>query len=422
MKISFVYLPYLKETEEEEKGVFPPLGVAYIAAVLRNYGHESQIIDMEAENLTYQETLAKIKAFSPDVVGLSFVTAGYKNYRELSALIRNELGIDLIISGGPHVSAKPEEAIPYADIGVIGEGEYTTVEILNALENNKPLERIKGIIFQKDHKLIKTPPRPPIEDVDTIPFPARDLLNMELYGDNKGSIMTSRSCPFNCIFCASRQIFGRGFRARSPENVVDEIELLVDQYNVEKLRILDDMFTFDKKRVFEICRLIKNRNIQLRWELTNGTRVNSVTPELLKAMKEAGLYRVYYGIESGSPKVLKALRKGITIDQVRKAVQWTKDAGIEVGGFFMIGNPTETLEDVRLTEKLIQELDLDYVHISITTPYPGSDLYNWVDKNARFVSKDYEDFEKDFVFDTPEFPIELRRKVYRELYEKYCTH
>ncbi len=422
MKISFVYLPYLKETEEEEKGVFPPLGVAYIAAVLRMYGHESQIIDMEAENLTSSEVISRISEFEPDVVGLSFVTAGYKNFIALSSKIRDELNIKAIISGGPHISAQPEDAIPYSDIGVIGEGEYTTLEILNTLRMKDNLRQVKGIIFKDKEQIIKTPPRPPIENIDEIPFPARDLLNMELYGDNKGSIMTSRSCPFNCIFCASRQIFGRGFRARSAKNVVDEIELLITKYNVEKLRILDDMFTFDKKRVFEICEIIKERNIKVRWELTNGTRVNSVTPELLKAMKEAGLYRVYYGIESGSPKVLKALRKGITLDQVRKAIKWTKDAGIEVGGFFMIGNPTETIEDVRMTEKLIQELDLDYVHISITTPYPGSDLYKWVEKNARFITKDYEDFEKDFVFDTPDFPIEMRRKIYHELYEKYCSH
>ena len=422
MKILLLYPPYTSHVEEEKKGYFPPLGLAYIAAILRNHNHSVRIIDMNVETKDLEELEKICEKEQPDIVGISSATITYNTCINILKRIKNVIPSAIRIVGGPHASILPHEFVNYSDFVVIGEGEYTMLELVKTLENGEDPSNIEGLLFKKDGKIVETGPRPLITCLDNLPFPARDLLHMEAYNDNKGAILTSRGCPFNCIFCNSYLIFGKKFRARSPKNVVDEIEYLVKKYNVHVIRVLDDMFTLNRKRVIEICNEILNRGLNIEWELTNGTRVNKVDKELLEKMHEAGCYRIYYGIESGSEKVLKMLRKGIKLDQVRRVVKWTKEIGIEVGGFFMIGGPGETTETLKETEKFIDELNLDYVHLSIATPYPRTDFWNWVLKNGRFVTNDYSKFEKEFIFETPDFPWEQRMKIFEYLHEKYCSN
>jgi len=421
MKILLLYPPYTSHVEEEKKGYFPPLGLAYIAAVLRTHDHSVRIVDMNVEMKNLEELEKICEKEQPDIVGISSTTITYNTCINILKRIKNIIPSAIRIVGGPHASILPQEFVDYSDFVVVGEGEYTMLELVKTLENSEDPSNIEGLLFKKDGKIVETGPRPLITCPDNLPFPARDLLHMEAYNDNKGAILTSRGCPFNCIFCNSHLIFGKKFRARSPKNVVDEIEYLVKKYNVHVIRILDDMFTLNRKRVIEICNEILNRGLNIGWELTNGTRVDKVDKELLEKMHEAGCYRIYYGIESGSKKVLKMLRKGIKLDQVKRVVKWTKEIGIEVGGFFMIGGPGETIETLKETEKFIDELNLDYVHLSIATPYPRTDFWNWVLKNGRFVTNDYSKFEKEFIFETPDFPWEQRMKIFEYLHEKYCS-
>jgi len=419
MKILLLYPPYTSHVEEKKKGYFPPLGLAYIAAILRNQDHTVRIIDMNIETKSLEELEKICEKEQPDIVGISSTTITYNTSINILKRIKSVIPSVIRIVGGPHASILPQEFVDYSDFVVVGEGEYTMLELVKTLENSEDPSNIEGLVFKKDGKIVKTGPRPLITGLDNLPFPARDLLHMEAYNDNKGAILTSRGCPFNCIFCNSHLIFGKKFRARNPKNVVDEIEYLVKKYNVHVIRVLDDMFTLNRKRVIEICNEILSRGLNIGWELTNGTRVDKVDKELLEKMHEAGCYRIYYGIESGSEKVLKMLRKGIKLDQVRRVVKWTKEIGIEVGGFFMIGGPGETIETLKETEKFIDELNLDYVHLSIATPYPRTDFWNWVLKNGRFVTNDYSKFEKEFVFETPDFSWEQRMKIFEYLHEKY---
>lgn len=421
MKVFLLYPPYKGHVEEEKKGLFPPLGLAYIAAVLRSQGYSVRIIDMNVEIKSLQELEKICEKEKPDIIGVSSTTITYNTCVNILKHVKTFLPSAIRVVGGPHASIMPHEFLDYSDFVVYGEGEYTMLELIKTLENNGDPSTIKGLIFKGNKEVIKTDIRPLINDLDNLPLPARYLLPMEAYNDNKGAILTSRGCPFNCIFCNSHLIFGKKFRARSPKNVVDEIEYLIKAYNVQVIRILDDMFTLNRKRVLEICDEILNRGLNIGWELTNGTRVDKVDKELLEKMHEAGCYRIYYGIESGSEKVLKLLRKDIKLDQVRRVVKWTKEIGIEVGGFFMIGGPGETMETLKETENFIDELDLDYVHLSIATPYPRTDFWNWVLKNGRFVTDDYSKFEKEFIFETPDFPWEQRMKIFEYLHEKYCS-
>ncbi|RLE73164.1 MAG: hypothetical protein DRZ80_06560 [Thermoprotei archaeon] len=197
---------------------------------------------------------------------------------------------------------------------------------------------------------------------------------------------------------------------------------LKEKYKAPKIRILDDVFTFNRQRAVEICKQVKEYGLG-EWSLPNGVRVDNVDAELLELMADSGCTTVWYGVESGSQKVINILRKGIKLEQVEKVVEWSKDVGLSVGLFFMVGAPGETLETVYETLKLIEKLDPDYVHFSIATPYPGTDFWKWVEENGRFLTHDYSKFEREFIFETPDYPLKDRIKaieiIEKELSLKY---
>jgi len=249
-----------------------------------------------------------------------------------------------------------------------------------------------------------------LENLDEIPYPDRSILEKEHYWDNLGSMFTSRGCPYNCLFCATRLIMGRKFRARSAGNVIGEWIELRERYKAPKIRILDDVFTFDRGRVVKICRQVLEYGLG-EWSLPNGVRVDNVDRELLELMAESGCTTVWYGVESGSQKVLNLLRKSITLERVEKIVKWSKDVDLNVGLFFMVGAPGENLEIVEKTLEFIEKLDPDYVHFSIATPYPGTDFWKWVEENGRFTTLDYTKFEREFIFETADYPLEDRLKA-----------
>jgi radical SAM superfamily enzyme YgiQ (UPF0313 family) len=297
-----------------------------------------------------------------------------------------------VVLGGPHVNLFPDETIRISaiDFLVLGEGEKIFLDLVEALEKKESLETIPGVVFKKNGKVVNTGSRPFIKDLDALPFPARHLTPYKKYNSllSKGgvvtTIFTSRGCPFKCSFC-DRPNLGKVFRSRSARNVVDEIEECV-KLGIKDFLFYDDTFTVDRKRVIEICKLIIGKNIKIRWDIR--ARVDTVDEEMLSYLKEAGCEGIHYGIEAGTEKILSVLNKGIHIDQVKKTFALTKKYKIPTLAYFMIGSPTESIEDIESTFALMKSLNPDYVHMTILTPFPGTKIYSDGIKKG-VIKKDY---------------------------------
>ncbi len=359
-----------------------PLGLAYIAAALENAGYDVKIIDAKAERFSIDSILEHVSGFNPGIVGLGSSTPDFCITRLLAEKIKS-LGDYTVVIGGPHVSALPEETMETGcfDYGVLGEGERTIVELADAISARRKdkIPDIKGIIFNNGKKPVRTTKRPYIEDLDTIPLPARHLLppvDKYRYCYYKSLpnaiIITSRGCPYKCVFC-DQAVFGNQFRTRSAGHILDEIQVLVDKYGVSEVSIVDDLFTFSPERVMELCRKLISRNLKIDWSCMG--RVDRVTPETLKAMKASGCWQIGYGVESGNQRVLDNINKGIKLECIEKTIHETRKAGIKTVAFFMIGLPGDNDKSIRDTLKFAKKLPLDRAVFFITQPFPGSKLY-----------------------------------------------
>ena len=361
--------------------VIPPLGLAYLAAALEKDGFPVKIIDGFVENINVSE----IFSTKPDIIGISATTPTFNSALSIARQIRAGLPSATIILGGAHITAMPLEAMsagPF-DIGVIGEGEETLVELAGHISEGKSkrFSGIKGIIFKENGEFILNPPRPAINDLDSLSYPARNLLApLSSYRPTPASyrrlplgvLITSRGCPQQCAFC-DRAVFGNGYRKRSPENVLGEVEELVYKYGAREIRFFDDCFTLDKERTIKICQGLRKIKPRLPW--TCLTTAGSVNRELLKEMSSSGCWQVLYGLESGSDRMLKLLKKGATLEQNIQAVNWAKEAGLSVRGDFIVGTPGETEETLWETLNFALKMKLDYAHFNKFVPYPGTELY-----------------------------------------------
>ena len=299
--------------------VVPPLGLLYIAAVLEKAGHKVQIFDADPE---YQSTMMKeIKDFNPELVGLSFLTVAYERAFNLCKDLKKELPDVKFCAGGVHTTVKPHDTLKEFDLDfiVVGEGEDTIIEVCEKLEKKEGLAGVNGVMYRENGEVIVTEKRDMIKDLDSIPFPARHLIDMTPYlmppgiirgyaEKNQTTIVTSRGCPFKCIYCGSHNIFGRRTRRRSVKNVVDEVEHLVKNYGMKGIYYCDDTFTLSAKWVREYCDELKKRNLNIKWACQS--RVDQTDRELMTRMKESGLVQLDFGVESGSEKILKVLGKG----------------------------------------------------------------------------------------------------------------
>ncbi len=390
MKILLLLPPYPKDkifrkSMKNLGAILPPLGIAYIAAVLEKDGHEIKIIDGPAQATVFEydfiDLERDIKNFNPDVVGISASTSQIDHAKKALEIIKKYNKNCLTILGGPLISADPTAllSLENVDYGVVGEAEKTFSIILNKYENKEKLEGSPGLLYRTESG-VKSEKPPVIYNLDEIPIPARHLLNMSLYRPSPANyrrlpattMITSRGCPYKCIFC-SRPTEGMVWRPYSAERVVDEIEILVKEFGIKDIQMFDDTFTLDPKRTENICKGIIERNIDVSWNCM--TRVDRVTPELLKLMKQAGCYEIGIGIESGVQRVLDFIKKDLTPEKVRNGVQWAKDAGIDVRGFFMIGFPTETKEEILETIRFAKDLDIDVAQFMISTPFPGTEMW-----------------------------------------------
>lgn len=395
------------------EALVPPLGICYIAAVLREK-HEVKLIDLDLEK-DKMNYLGKIIAnLRPRTVMISALTPEVENAYYIAKIVKSVDKETIVIIGGPHASALQQRTLEECkdiDIVVTGEGENIAKEICEIIENDgnflkniqKNLKGIKNIGFRKNDKVFLTKKEIKLVDVDALPLPARDLLKFNKYqgwGPKKGNpsthIIASRGCPFNCVFCSEKVVFGRGNRRRSPKKVVDEIEILKNKYKVKEFSFYDDLFTANKQWVKEVCEEIIRRKINLPWK--SLSRVDTIDLETLKLMKKAGCWLIFYGYESGSNEILKNINKMTSIEQGLKATAMTKQVGIKIFGFFMIGNIGETKKTIKETVKYIKKVSPDYTQIAIVRPDPGSPQYfQYKDElEKKHTSwKDYYAFHKD---------------------------
>jgi len=392
MKVCLISPPYNSAAESVVGITSPPLGLAYIASMLRQ-NHEVKIIDSIILNYTLRDIEKELQTFNPDVVGIASVTPSiYEAYKvaKIAKKVREDC---IVVLGGPHatfMSRQTLEECKYIDIIVKGEGEETTKELIESIEKGAPLNKVRGITFREKNEIIDSEPRPFIKNIDDIPFPSRDLLPMHLYkfnGVRYTTMLTSRGCPFKCSFCSSSRLFGGYWRGRSPENVLEEMKIIYEEYNIKNIEFIDDTFTLDQERAEKICDGIIKQGWNISWGASS--RVDTLSKKLVEKMKKAGCWILFLGIESGSQKILDAIGKRITIEQAKEAVKIIKDAGIQVLGSFIIGFIQDTKETIKETIKFAKSLNLDYAEFSILTPYPGTPIYEYVEKNSLLLTKDW---------------------------------
>jgi anaerobic magnesium-protoporphyrin IX monomethyl ester cyclase len=373
----------------------PSLGVAYIASYLREY---LQLNNIKIFSHIPGE-LNELNDFSPDIVGISAMSPQFNAAIQLSENIKKDLGIPVIV-GGAHISALPKLLPLTCDIGVIGEGEQTLLELISLYSSEgwdkRCLYKIKGIVFRDGTKLIMTDKRERIEPLDRIPYPARDLLDMHhflqtgnTFGPHFGRgthMFSSRGCPYNCVFCSSAASWGRPL-LHSPKYTVEEIKLLIKTYGVELIHLYDDLFLIDKRRLASISNLVCSEKINTEVKFGILGRVNLFDEEICDYLKKMNVIHVNFGMESGCQRVLDFLKnKTVTVEQTKRAVKLAKEYGFTVDGSFIIGSPDETEEEMMQTLDFIKSLELDKFAHFILTPYPGTDLWE-IGKEKGLVSE-----------------------------------
>ncbi len=375
----------------------PPLGIAYLKAVLEKNGIRTVLVD--------ETTGMSIPPESVDTewVGLTIFTPTAKQAYKMADAYRAS-GKKVVI-GGPHASIMPKEAAEHADKVVVGEGEIAILEIFSSKKKIIQWELVK--------------------DIDSLPFPDWHGLPLEKYTAPTRrhpylKVMTSRGCPWSCVYCF-KGIFGRTYRMRSAKNVVDEIEHLQNEYEAKEIAFIDDNFSQNRTRTVDICREIIQRKIKIDWTCPNGVRVDTMDLPLLKLMKKAGCYQLSFGVESGNQEVLDKVGKGIKLEQVENAVRWAKKAGIQTIGFFMIGLPFDNEKTMQETIDFAKKLPLDLVQFTVTVPYPGTELYGMVEKEGKFLVEDWAAFGSysgKAYYEFGDLDRDLVEKMYKKAYKE----
>jgi len=404
VKVALVYPPYGAIKNEpgikavkENYGVFPSLSLLYVAGCLEQHGVEVKLIDVNAESLTLEETCAQLQEFGPDFVGYTITT--YLFYQTLSWVkaIKEKVDVPVIV-GGVHMGMYPKESMTHTclDYGVTGEAEMTLPHLIDAVTRNKTFDGIPGLVYRNklDGEIIYTGHAPTLANISDAAQPSRHLQDNSLYYSfiskykNFSVLMTSRGCPYRCIFCEQG---GLKFRPRTPTDVVDEIETGLKEFGIREYDFFDSAFTIQKQRVIDISKEISRRKLDVVWAAR--TRVDCVSKEMLSAMADAGCVRIYYGLESGNREILRTLLKAADLEQAKRTVAETKEVGIDVFGYFMLGNPGETPSTVRQTIRYAIEIDCDYAQFSKVTPMPGTALYDM------YVKEYGEDYWKKYILD-----------------------
>ena len=449
MRVCLINPPRIQPKSWGKPSVFQPLDIAYVAALLEKQ-HKVHIIDAPNEGwknleeidgtkyrqgLTNKEIAIRIRQWSPDVVGITIPFSGWwKPASEVASIVKS-IDKDIItVLNGLHPSARPADCLthPNIDFVVIGEPEQTMFELAGVLEqgNLADLKKVRELALSRNGETIITPPRPAIQDLDSLPFPARHLLPMDIYfaavkeNPLRGEIrkpwtamITSRGCPYNCVFCSIHIVMGKKWRSRSPENVVDELEQLVHTYHIKQIDFNDDNMTLNKKRMETICDLIVKRGLDIEWYTPNGVRADTLDENLLTKMKASGCKKLRIAPESGVQRVVdQIIKKNLNLKEVEKAVVLSKKVGIKVGCFFVIGLIGETKEDIEETINYaykLRQLGADSFIFSIATPLYGTELYEQA-KRGGFLRDCFSDealSAAEPLIETPEFTADDLREL-----------
>ena len=387
MKFLFIYPPAhhiirtnLPSIVEEEKGYYPPLGLMYVAANLeKETDFAVEILDTQVTEMDYDSIREYLQKSKPDVVGIQTMTFTLIDAIMTARLVKEVLPKTHVCLGGPHVNIYPKESlsIDAVDSLVLGEGEYTFTELAKRLHEGKSIADLTGVASKENGKVVINPQKGFIEDLDALPHPARHLTPYNDYysliatRQPVTTMMTSRGCPYRCIFC-DRPHLGSRFRARSAESVVSEMEECI-KLGIHEMFLYDDTFTIKRQRVVEVTDAIVAKKLDVAWDIR--ARVNTMDEDLLQRLKKAGCKRIHYGVEAGTPEILKVLRKGINLEQVERVFRMTHKMGFTTLAYFMIGAPTETKEQIMATINFARKLKTDFVHFSVLTPFPATELY-----------------------------------------------
>jgi radical SAM superfamily enzyme YgiQ (UPF0313 family) len=403
-----------------------PINLLCIAAYIIKNGHEVKVFDYEVEEFDIEN----ISKFNPDIIGITAMTPLIKKSSEIAEKIKSRIKTVAVV-GGNHVTALPEETLeefPVFDIGVIGEGEETMKEICD----KKDPKDILGIVYRYKGKITVNERRPPIEDLDKLPFPARNLIDMKKYRGastpglsreflNITELYVNRGCNWGfCTFCASMVTHCK-FRMRSIGNVIEEMNECIKKYGINHFTIDDDTLTTSKERTLEFCEKVKP--LKVTWDCDSRVTVDK---EMLKAMKDSGCKKIAFGVESGSQRILQLVKKGITIQQIKDCFKACHDVGMETSAFFMIGaHPDETYEDLEQTKKLIKEIKPDFITASIAVPYPGTELRNQMEERKLILNNNWDEYAlyntapvwKTTNF-SPEDLLRIQKEMVNEFYMK----
>lgn len=395
---------------------FPSSGLGYIASVLRNNGIDVHILDVAVSN-NKEVDYFLYQGFH--LVGISATSATYDRALMIAKKVKEKNPVTKIVLGGPHVGIALKEVLEKSsviDYAIYGEGEYSLLELARTLETGNhstdQLANIRGLIYRNhEASIVINEPAELIQNLDSLPFPAWDLFPMKRYDQHV--LLTSRGCPFNCSFCAISKLWGRHWRARSVDSIVNEITWVVSTFGKRQFYIADDNFTLDINRIESFCD--KVLPLKIRW-FCQGVRADRVTEVMLKKMRDAGCTGIALGVESANPVVLRNINKGESVEDIKKAVTMIKDVGINLHGLFMIGNIGDTFETVKESVDFAVNQDFTTFDFYLALPYPRTELWNYVEKCGRWINREYTEFNHFSdrpVFETPEFSVDERIKAYQ---------
>lgn len=399
---------------------FPHLGVAYLIAMLQSNGVEVKLFD-DGSGQGHDDLLDLIAEFKPGLIGMTVFTLSRPFAYEIIQKIKDRTNIPIVL-GGAHVTTIKKAILEEtkADFAVKYEGEYPLIELVNELQSNSPqFDKIKNLLWRKNGQAAENPDRPFLTDLDKLPFPQFDLYDIKVhpaYGEKLIPLISSRGCPFGCNFCSVKLYMGRGFRKRTVQNVFEEIK---HQYSkgYRQFDFNDDCFTLDRKRAEGILDSIINSDMKIRFQFVNGLRVDTVDPEILEKLKKAGCFYISYGCESGNEEILKNIKKGIKLQQVKDAIGWTNKVGIANSCNFIIGHKGETYQTAMDSVNFAKSLKNNFVNFYNLIPYPETEAYEWAFKHGRFFidtnnyleAISYADNKP--IFETDEFTKEERQEI-----------
>jgi anaerobic magnesium-protoporphyrin IX monomethyl ester cyclase len=380
---------------------WPPISLTQSAAVLRQRGHEVFVNDCSVEGIDMDKLRELVKWLSPDLFIMNSTTPSLKFDMTVPPLVKEVSPHTKIAAFGIHVGTLPEDCFEMTealDFIIRGEPELSIADLADNLQCPEQLFQIPGLSVRSNGTIINASDRPFLKNIDEFPYPAWDLIDLDNYrlpfsGRRFLMVTTARGCPYDCVYCVAQSYYGKKIRIRKVARIVDELEFLQKQYDIHDFFFWSESFTIIKTAIKELCREILNRNLHVRWVC--NSRVDNIDLELLQLMKKAGCWMISYGVESGDQSILDAIKKDITIEQIREAIALTRKVGFQIAGHFVLGLPGETLETLKKTYDFATSLDLDYAQFYCASPWPGSEFYQMAKDNNWLGSTDWSQYEQD---------------------------